>query len=585
MQLFFRALLVAAIVLGGTVFVHTYPSLSHAQSTSASADPVLVGAGDISKCSHDNDEATAKLLDTIPGTVFTLGDNVYGDGTLAEFTDCYRPTWGRHKDRTRPSPGNHDYHVPGAAGYYTYFGKAASPLDNNCTSHCKGYYSYDLGEWHIIVLNSEIDMSANSPQVQWLRSDLAANPKVCTLAYWHNPRFSSGRHGNSTKSASLWDALYAAGADVILNGHDHTYERFAPQNPNGQADAKGIREFVVGTGGAGLYPFGSPLPNSEVRNNQMYGVLKLTLHPTSYDWQFVPVAGQTFTDAGSANCVGAGAPPTVTPVAPPTGTPMPTPTGTPVSSENLIFADSFESGTLSAWSTSSTGGGDLSVKPAAALVGSQGLQAVINGTNAIYLTDNKPTAESRYRARFYFDPNSIVMANGHRHFIFKGFSDTSRDLLRVEYRFSDGAYQLRTALLNDGTTWRNSSWFRISDATHAIELDWRAATAAGTNNGSLAFWIDGVQKANLTGVDNDTHRIDRVRLGALSGIDTGTRGTYFFDAFESRRQTYIGLAPGVQVAVADETALDAAELQTWTEEEDVPEENGEHQLLLPLVQD
>ncbi|HEX9837786.1 MAG TPA: metallophosphoesterase, partial [Anaerolineales bacterium] len=225
-----------------------------------SGDPVFVGAGDIANCNRSEDEATAKLLDNITGTVFTVGDNAYPDGTLTQFNNCYAPTWGRHKSRTKPSPGNHDYHVSGAAGYFDYFGAAAG-------DRSKGYYSYNLGAWHIISLNSEISQSAGSAQEQWLRADLAANPKTCTLAYWHKPRFSSGQHGNIAGSQALWQALYDHGADVVLNGHDHTYERFAPQNPNGQADSKGIREFVVGTGGAGLYSFTSNQPNSQVRNN------------------------------------------------------------------------------------------------------------------------------------------------------------------------------------------------------------------------------------------------------------------------------------------------------------------------------
>lgn len=268
-------------------------------------DPaVLVGAGDISRCSNDQDEATALLLDNIAGAVFTLGDSVYPNGTLSQFKDCYEPTWGRHKNRTRPSPGSHDYRDIGAAGYYTYFGESASPLDLDCTSNCKGYYSYDLGTWHIIVLNSEIDYSLGSDQEQWLRADLATNENTCTLAYWHKPLFSSGRHGNSASVQPMWQALYDFGADVVLNGHDHTYERFAPQSPTGQADPnRGIREFVVGTGGTGLYSFSTIQPNSEVRDNSSWGVLKLTLHPTSYEWEFIPIAGQTFTDSGSARCV------------------------------------------------------------------------------------------------------------------------------------------------------------------------------------------------------------------------------------------------------------------------------------------
>ena len=315
-------------------------SIHLSESASAQAsDPVFVGAGDIANCSSTKDEATAKLLDGIAGTVFTIGDNVYPDGTTTQFTDCYAPTWGRHKDRTKPSVGNHDYHTTGAAGYYTYFGAAASPLDSNCKSNCRGYYSYNLGAWHIIALNAEIDHAVGSVQEKWLRSDLAANKTACTLAYWHEPRFSSGQHGNATGVQPFWQALYDYGADVVLNGHDHTYQRFAPQNPSGQADPKGTREFVVGTGGAGLYSFLTNQPNTEVRNNTTWGVIKLTLHATSYDWQFIPIAGQTFTDSGSSNCVAASTLPTATstPVAGPTATrtptsgPTPTRTATPAS--------------------------------------------------------------------------------------------------------------------------------------------------------------------------------------------------------------------------------------------------------------
>jgi len=214
--------------------------------------------------------------------------------------------------------------------------------------------------------------------------------------------------------------------------------------------------------------------------------------------------------------------------------PPPPPSGDP------IFADGFESGDLSAWSASITDGGDLSVSAAAALVGSNGLQAVIDDNIAIYVTDDTPIAEPRYHVRFYFDPNTIPMVSGESHFIFYGYSGTSTIVLRVPFRFSNGNYQLRGALRNDSTTWTNTSWFTISDAPHFVELDWQAATAAGANDGGLTLWIDGVQRANLSGIDNDTRRIDRARLGPVGGIDAGTRGTYYFDAFESRRQTYIG---------------------------------------------
>ena len=263
-------------------------------------DPVLVGAGDIAKCSSTGDEATAKLLDGISGTVFTAGDNVYDSGTLTEFNNCYGPSWGRHKARTKPSVGNHEYLTAGASGYFDYFGAAAG--DRN-----KGYYSYNLGAWHVVALNSMCEnvggCGATSPMVSWLKQDLSANAKACTIAYFHHPLFSSGGHGNQTKMRSSWDALYAANADVVVSGHDHDYERFAPQSPSGATDAsRGVREFVVGTGGASHSTFGTIKANSQVRNANTYGVVKLTLHPASYDWKFVPVAGQTFTDSGTTSC-------------------------------------------------------------------------------------------------------------------------------------------------------------------------------------------------------------------------------------------------------------------------------------------
>jgi hypothetical protein len=209
--------------------------------------------------------------------------------------------------------------------------------------------------------------------------------------------------------------------------------------------------------------------------------------------------------------------------------------------DDLIFADGFESGDLVAWTSNMADGGDLSVSPSAALVGGQGLQAVIDDNNTIVIIDDSPTAETRYRARFYFDPNSIPMGNNNAHLIFQGFSGSGNtQVLQLELRFQAGGYQLRALLVNDAKGWTSTNWIPIGDAPHAIELDWRAATAAGANNGGLTFWIDGVQQADLTGVDNDTRRIDRVYLGAASGIDNGTRGAYYFDAFESRRLTFIG---------------------------------------------
>ena len=273
-------------------------TVTSAPTPPPSGSAVLLAAGDIASCSSSGDEATATLLDGLAGTVLTLGDNAYSSGTTSEFTNCYQPTWGRHKSRTRPSPGNHDYGTSGATAYYSYFGTNAGPSG-------RGYYSYDVGGWHIVSLNSNVSMAAGSAQEQWLRADLAASTLKCTLAYWHHPRFTSGtQHGNFTAAQPIWQALYELNADVVLSGHEHNYERFGPQTATGTADAtRGLREFVVGTGGVGHYnDLGTPKPNSQVRNATSFGVLKLTLGTTSYTWQFMPVAGQSFTDSGTGSC-------------------------------------------------------------------------------------------------------------------------------------------------------------------------------------------------------------------------------------------------------------------------------------------
>lgn len=275
------------------------PPTATAATPAPPADPVLAGAGDIAVCEATGDEATAKLLEKIPGTIFTLGDNVYPSGTLEQFHECYEPSWGRLKARTRPAPGNHDYATGGARGYYEYFGASAGEPG-------KGYYSYDLGAWHVIVLNSEIDTGANSAQLRWLRDDLAGHPAPCTAAIIHRPLFSSGPHGadgSGEVSRPLWDVLYENNADLILSGHDHDYERFAPQNPQGERDAaRGIRQFVVGTGGASPYVFDAPKPNSEKRIAGPFGVLQLTLHPKGYDWEFVSILPLLFKDSGAGTC-------------------------------------------------------------------------------------------------------------------------------------------------------------------------------------------------------------------------------------------------------------------------------------------
>ena len=272
-------------------------STTPSESSTPTADPVLVGAGDIGDCGTNGDEATAALLDGIDGTVFTAGDDAYPSGTAVDFQKCYDPSWGRHKARTRPAAGNHDWESQGLAGYLGYYGAAGQGAGGT------SWYSYDLGTWHIIVLDSDCDKvgcGADTPQGTWLAADLAASHTTCTMAIFHHPRFTSGEHGNDPAVDAFWRPLYAAGVDVIVNGHDHDYERFAPQDPDGKVDTKrGIREFVVGTGGTTLRGFQKTVANSEVRLSNSWGVLKFTLHGGSYDVEFI-AAGNDFRDRGTA---------------------------------------------------------------------------------------------------------------------------------------------------------------------------------------------------------------------------------------------------------------------------------------------
>jgi hypothetical protein len=311
-----RASVLAVVVLLSTLTgrvapapAETDPSLP-AQTTTTPVppipDPVLLGAGDIANCAdRTGAQATAAILDRTPGTVFTLGDNVYPDGTPEEFGRCYGPAWGRHKDRTAFAvAGNHEYNTPGAAGHFGYFGPAAG-------DPARGYYDTTVGAWHVIVLNSNCEevggCGAGSPQEQWLRRALAARDARCTLALWHHPGFSSATvHRAFPAYRPFWEALYEHGADVILSASDHVYERFGLQTPTGEADpAFGLRQFTVGTGGRSHQAFKTVLPNSEVRNGGTYGVISLTLHADSYDWRFIPEDGRTFTDSGTAGCHGA----------------------------------------------------------------------------------------------------------------------------------------------------------------------------------------------------------------------------------------------------------------------------------------
>jgi acid phosphatase type 7 len=268
---------------------------SQAPSVGEDAVGVLAGAGDIAVCGAGSAGAisTARLLDQIPGTVFTAGDNAYATGTAKDFHNCYDPTWGRHRARTRPSPGNHEYESGGSA-YFDYFGSNAGPPG-------LGYYSYTVGSWRVFSLNSEAPSGPGSAQGEWLRNELSGDRSACTMAYWHRPLFSSGKIGDNPDMRDLWRMLYAAGVDVVINGHDHLYERFAPQDPDGRPDpAHGIREFIVGTGGAPISGIARLHSNSEA-NATMWGVAVFTLYDHSYQWRFVP-STEEFEDSGSSAC-------------------------------------------------------------------------------------------------------------------------------------------------------------------------------------------------------------------------------------------------------------------------------------------
>jgi hypothetical protein len=308
------------VPLAATLFVAALLALTAAE---ARADPVIAAAGDIA-CSSTSQyfnggagtaekcrqRATSNLLIGAGlSAVLSLGDAQYSSGSYSGFTKSFGPSWGRLGPIVFPSAGNHEYLTSAAKGYFDYFNGSGN-FTGRAGDRDKGYYSFDVGTWHLIALNSsdhcqEVACGKGSAQETWLRADLASHPASCTLAYWHHPRFNSGHDGNASFMDAMFQDLYDADADVVLGGHAHDYERFAPQDPNGKLDAaRGIRQFVVGTGGAFFTSFGARIANSVVRNGTTYGVLMLTLHPTSYDWRFVPEAGKSFTDSGTTSCHG-----------------------------------------------------------------------------------------------------------------------------------------------------------------------------------------------------------------------------------------------------------------------------------------
>ncbi len=310
-RLFLAILLAPTVTPAQTPMPPATDRTQHVQAKAKKKDSpertfVLVGAGDIASCkSPEGARATAKLIEQIPGTVFAAGDLAYEKGSAEDFKNCYDPTWGRFRDRTKPALGNHEYADRAASGYFQYWGAQAGPPG-------KGFYSYDLGDWHIVVLNTNCNAkdlggcATGSQQETWLKEDLAKHPNACILAYGHHALFSSGvfkSHAVHPELKELWDDLYGAHADLVLAGHEHSYERFAPQDPEGKADpANGIREIVAGTGGRSHDLLGFSTPNSEVRNWETFGVLKLTLSPGKYSWEFIPEEGKSFHDSGSGVC-------------------------------------------------------------------------------------------------------------------------------------------------------------------------------------------------------------------------------------------------------------------------------------------
>ena len=302
-----RRLLPLVLLVAGAGCFEAEPGTTGTTTTTTTTAPdptvpvVALAVGDIADCTRSEDEAVARLVDILPGPVLLLGDIAYPNGTPEQFEECFGTAWGRYRDRLRPAPGNHEYGTADAAGYFGWFGDAAGERG-------KGWHSFEIGDWHVIALNSNCaaigGCDAGSEQERWLREDLARSNARCTLAFWHHARFSSGgTHGSDPVTGDLWRALADAEAEVVLVGHEHNYERFAPLDPAGRVDPeRGIRQFVVGTGGRSHYGFGVPHEGSEVREADTFGLLELTLSAEGYSWRFVPVADATFTDSGEGRC-------------------------------------------------------------------------------------------------------------------------------------------------------------------------------------------------------------------------------------------------------------------------------------------
>ncbi len=453
-------------------------------------DPIIAAAGDIACDPSDgnfnggngttNSCRQKAVSDLFVGknfsAVLALGDIQYDDGAPSKYLQSFDPSWGRAKNIIHPAVGNHEYQTAGAGGYYNYFGAAAG-------DKTKGYYSYDIGAWHLIALNSNCSQvggcGAGSPQEQWLKADLAAHPSMCTLAYWHHPRFSSGEHGGNTSYDAFWKDLYAAGAEIVLSGHDHDYERFAAQNPSGAADPNGIQQFVVGTGGKNHYAFNPTQPNSLVRNSDTYGILKLTLHSTSYDWQFVPESGKTFTDSGTMNCRGTAS------------TNGSVPTNTPVSKPPTLAATPTAVGTLPAPSPtqSSSSTGSVAFSPVA----------------DAYVTAAIPNANYGGSQRLRFDASPVI--NSYLMFNIQGlntqvvtaklrvYADSSSSVGCKLFRISDVSWGEKAITFNNAPALGSQigSYGAFKSSTW-IEID---VTSLITGNGTFSLAIAGINSTSL----------------------------------------------------------------------------------------
>jgi chitodextrinase len=518
-------LLVAAAVVVG---LPLHAAGTGSKPASAAEDPVVVAAGDIACDPADANfngglgtpwtcgmmRTSDAVLDANPAAVLALGDNQYSDGQLSKFQASYDITWGRFKSLIHPAIGNHEYNDPagGAAGYFNYFGDAAG-------DPAKGYYSWDLGSWHLIGLNSECSRAGGcgpgSPQEAWLRNDLADHSNNCTLAYWHEPRWSSGQHGSDADYDAIWTDLYNANADLVLVGHDHDYERFAPQGPDGNYDPRGVREFVVGTGGKNHYPVGAPIANSEVRNGDTFGVLKLTLHPASYDWQFVPEAGGSFTDSGTSTCSAE-------------TTPSPS-----------VFDDDFESGDLSRWTTV-TGLGTDSTEVHA---GSLGARATSTSGNVAYAAKQLSSVHTGLSYKLWF---KLLDQGSNPVDLLKLRMPTSTVLLGV-YVSPTGLLAYRNFVAgvtaSSQTTVTRGVW-------HSLEV----RTVIDDANGRVETWLDGEPVAELTNAELlGTTPIGRIQLG--ENISGRTYDVAFDDVTLVALDTTPPSVPSALTAEAAETSV------------------------------